>query len=73
MLRFRYLTSEGVVDGIAESPDELASYTLARPVDPPETWGAGVTYKRASTRAWRRARPRTSTRSSTTPTAPSSS
>jgi 2-dehydro-3-deoxy-D-arabinonate dehydratase len=47
MLRFRYLTSEGVVDGIAESPDELASYTLARPVDPPETWGAGVTYKRS--------------------------
>jgi 2-dehydro-3-deoxy-D-arabinonate dehydratase len=47
MLRFRYLTSEGVVDGTAESPDELASYTLARPVDPPETWGAGVTYKRS--------------------------
>ena len=47
MLRFRYHTAEGVVDGTAESPDELASYTLARPVDPPETWGAGVTYKRS--------------------------
>jgi 2-dehydro-3-deoxy-D-arabinonate dehydratase len=47
MLRFRYLTSEGVVDGTAESPDELAAYTLARPVDPPEVWCAGVTYQRS--------------------------
>ena len=47
MLRFRYLTSEGIVDGTAESPDELAAYTLARPVDPPEVWCAGVTYQRS--------------------------
>ena len=47
MLRFRYLTSEGVVDGTADSPDELAAYTLARPVDPPEVWCAGVTYQRS--------------------------
>lgn len=47
MLRFRYHTSEGVVDGTAESPDELVSYTLARPVDPPEVWCAGVTYQRS--------------------------
>ena len=47
MLRFRYHTSEGIVDGTAESPDELASYTLARPVEPPEIWGAGVTYERS--------------------------
>lgn len=47
MLRFRYLTSEGVADGTAESPDELAAFTLARPVDPPEVWCAGVTYQRS--------------------------
>jgi 2-dehydro-3-deoxy-D-arabinonate dehydratase len=47
MLRFRYLTSEGTVDGTADSPDELAAFTLARPVDPPEVWCAGVTYQRS--------------------------
>jgi 2-dehydro-3-deoxy-D-arabinonate dehydratase len=47
MLRFRYLTSGGVVEGTAESPEELAPYTLARPVDPPEVWCAGVTYERS--------------------------
>jgi 2-dehydro-3-deoxy-D-arabinonate dehydratase len=47
MLRFRYLTSEGVVEGTVESPEELAPYTLARPVDPPEVWCAGVTYERS--------------------------
>jgi len=47
MLQFRYLTSEGPVEGTAESPDELAAYTLARPIDPPEVWCAGVTYQRS--------------------------
>jgi 2-dehydro-3-deoxy-D-arabinonate dehydratase len=47
MLRFRYHTAAGVADGTAESPDELASFTLARPVDPPEVWCAGVTYQRS--------------------------
>ena len=47
MLRFRYLTSDGVVDGTADSPEELAAFTLARPVDPPEVWCAGVTYQRS--------------------------
>ena len=47
MLRFRYHTSEGIVDGTAESPDELDAYALAIPVEPPEVWGAGVTYERS--------------------------
>ena len=47
MLRFRYHTSAGIADGTADSPDELAAYTLARPVDPPEVWCAGVTYQRS--------------------------
>ncbi len=47
MLRFRYHTSEGIVESTAESPDELASFTLARPIDPPEVWCAGVTYQRS--------------------------
>jgi 2-dehydro-3-deoxy-D-arabinonate dehydratase len=48
-LRFRYRTAEGIVDGIAESPDELDAFELAIPVEPPEVWGAGVTYERSLT------------------------
>src|SRR5262249_59717410 len=47
MLRFRHRTAGGTVDAVAESPDELVNYDLARPVDPPEVWGAGVTYRRS--------------------------
>src|SRR5438874_3012306 len=47
MLTFRYRTAEGIVDGTAESPDELESYALAIPVEPPEVWCAGVTYARS--------------------------
>ena len=47
MLRFRYRADGGIVDGTAESPDELDAYDLARPVDPAEVWGAGVTYERS--------------------------
>jgi 2-dehydro-3-deoxy-D-arabinonate dehydratase len=47
MLRFRYRTAEGIVEGTAESPDELDSYQLAIPVEPPEVWCAGVTYERS--------------------------
>jgi 2-dehydro-3-deoxy-D-arabinonate dehydratase len=47
MLRFRYHTAEGIVDGTAESPEELDAYRLAIPVEPPEVWCAGVTYERS--------------------------
>lgn len=47
MLRFRYRTAEGVVERTAASPDELAGYELAIPVEPPEVWCAGVTYERS--------------------------
>jgi len=47
MLRFRYRTAEGIVDGTAESVEELAAYELAIPVEPPEIWCAGVTYERS--------------------------
>jgi 2-dehydro-3-deoxy-D-arabinonate dehydratase len=47
MLTFRYRTAEGIVDGTAESPDELGAYELAIPVEPPEVWCAGVTYERS--------------------------
>jgi 2-dehydro-3-deoxy-D-arabinonate dehydratase len=47
MLRFRYHTSEGVVEGTAELPDELDAFELAIPVEPPEVWCAGVTYERS--------------------------
>ncbi len=47
MLTFRYRTSAGIVEGTAESPDELAGFELALPVEPPEVWGAGVTYERS--------------------------
>ncbi len=46
-LRFRYRTAEGIVEATAESPDELDAFELAIPVEPPEVWGAGVTYKRS--------------------------
>ena len=48
MLRFRYLTSEGVVEGDGRVAGRARPpYTLARPVDPPEVWCAGVTYERS--------------------------
>jgi 2-dehydro-3-deoxy-D-arabinonate dehydratase len=47
MLTFRYRTAAGIVDGTAESPEELDAYELAIPVEPPEVWGAGVTYERS--------------------------
>ena len=47
MLTFRYRTAAGIVEGTAESPDELEGYELALPVEPPEVWGAGVTYERS--------------------------
>jgi 2-dehydro-3-deoxy-D-arabinonate dehydratase len=47
MLRFRYHTAERIVEGTAESPDELDAFALAIPVEPPEVWCAGVTYERS--------------------------
>jgi len=47
MLRFRYRTAEGILEGTAESPEELDAYELAIPVEPPEVWCAGVTYERS--------------------------
>jgi 2-dehydro-3-deoxy-D-arabinonate dehydratase len=47
MLTFRYRTAAGIVDGTAESPEELDAFELAIPVLPPEVWGAGVTYERS--------------------------
>jgi 2-dehydro-3-deoxy-D-arabinonate dehydratase len=47
MLRFRHRTPAGIVEATADSPTELAGYDLVRPVDPPEVWGAGVTYQRS--------------------------
>jgi 2-dehydro-3-deoxy-D-arabinonate dehydratase len=47
VLGFRYHTSEGSVEGTAESPEELEAFELAIPVEPPEVWGAGVTYERS--------------------------
>src|SRR6478609_8239237 len=47
MLTFRYRTAAGIVAGTAHSPEELAGYELAIPVEPPEVWGAGVTYERS--------------------------
>jgi 2-dehydro-3-deoxy-D-arabinonate dehydratase len=46
-LRFRYRTADGIVEGTAESPEELDAFELAIPVEPPEVWGAGVTYERS--------------------------
>jgi 2-dehydro-3-deoxy-D-arabinonate dehydratase len=46
-LRFRYRTAEGIVEGTAESPEELDAFELAIPVEPPEVWCAGVTYERS--------------------------
>jgi len=36
-------TGAGSVEETAESPDELAGFELALPVEPLEVWGAGVT------------------------------
>jgi 2-dehydro-3-deoxy-D-arabinonate dehydratase len=47
MLSFRYRTAAGIVDGTAETPEELESFELAIPVEPPEVWGAGVTDERS--------------------------
>jgi 2-dehydro-3-deoxy-D-arabinonate dehydratase len=47
MLRFRYYADGGIVEGTAESPDELNAYRLAIPVEAPEIWCAGVTYARS--------------------------
>jgi 2-dehydro-3-deoxy-D-arabinonate dehydratase len=47
MLRFRYHTSEGIVEGTAATVDELEAYELAIPVEPQEVWCAGVTYERS--------------------------
>jgi 2-dehydro-3-deoxy-D-arabinonate dehydratase len=47
MLTFRYRTATGIVEGTADSPEELEAYELAIPVEPPEVWGAGVTYERS--------------------------
>ena len=47
MLTFRYHTAAGIVEGKAESPEELDGFELAIPVEPPEVWGAGVTYQRS--------------------------
>jgi 2-dehydro-3-deoxy-D-arabinonate dehydratase len=47
MLTFRYRTAAGIVQTTAESPEELDGFELAIPVEPPEVWGAGVTYERS--------------------------
>jgi 2-dehydro-3-deoxy-D-arabinonate dehydratase len=47
MLRFRHRTAAGIVAGTVETPDDLAGYELAIPVEPPEVWCAGVTYERS--------------------------
>jgi 2-dehydro-3-deoxy-D-arabinonate dehydratase len=47
MLRFRHYVDGGIVEGTAESPDELSRYRLAIPVEAPEVWCAGVTYARS--------------------------
>jgi 2-dehydro-3-deoxy-D-arabinonate dehydratase len=47
MLTFRYRTATGIVEATAESPEELEGFELAIPVEPPEVWGAGVTYERS--------------------------
>jgi len=47
MLRFRYHADGGIVEGTADSPDELDGYRLAIPVEAPEIWCAGVTYARS--------------------------
>jgi 2-dehydro-3-deoxy-D-arabinonate dehydratase len=47
MLRFRHHTDVGIAEATAESPAELDAYDLAIPLEPPEVWGAGVTYQRS--------------------------
>jgi len=46
-LRYRQRTPAGIVEGTARSPDELDGLELAIPFEPPEVWGAGVTYERS--------------------------
>lgn len=47
MLRIRYRSDGEVREGTVGSVDELAGYDLLIPVEPPEVWGAGVTYERS--------------------------
>jgi 2-dehydro-3-deoxy-D-arabinonate dehydratase len=47
MLRIRYRDENGVQSGTVDSPEELDAYDLLLPVEPPEVWCAGVTYKRS--------------------------
>ena len=47
MLRIRYRDGGGVREGTVDSADELDGYDLLIPVEPPEVWGAGVTYERS--------------------------
>jgi len=47
MLTFRYRTAAGIVEATADSPEDFEGYELAIPVEPPEIWGAGVTYERS--------------------------
>jgi 2-dehydro-3-deoxy-D-arabinonate dehydratase len=47
MLRFRHHADGGIAEGMAESPEELDRFRLAIPVEPPEVWCAGVTYRRS--------------------------
>jgi len=47
MLRFRHHADGGIAEGTAESPEELDRFRLAIPVEPPEVWCAGVTYRRS--------------------------
>ena len=46
-LRYRERTANGIVEGTARSPAELDGLDLAIPIEPPEVWGAGVTYERS--------------------------
>jgi 2-dehydro-3-deoxy-D-arabinonate dehydratase len=47
MLSFRYREGDAIRTGTAESEDELDGYDLVIPIEPPEVWGAGVTYRRS--------------------------
>jgi 2-dehydro-3-deoxy-D-arabinonate dehydratase len=47
MLRFRHHVDGGIAQATAKSPDELDGYDLVIPIEPPEVWGAGVTYQRS--------------------------
>jgi 2-dehydro-3-deoxy-D-arabinonate dehydratase len=47
MLQIRYRDDGEIRTGTVDSPAELDAYDLVIPVEPPEVWGAGVTYKRS--------------------------